>query len=84
MINREEVLKALTELRNDRAKTVRDMELVNAMIAIVNFAPEEGEAKEGHWKAKGKQFVCSECGSKEKAEREYCPHCGAHMVGDFE
>lgn len=78
-------------LRNGKEDNRKELIMINreeALKAMTGLRDDlklsTGGAREGHWTLKGKHYICSECGSKEKAGREYCPHCGAHMVGDFE
>lgn len=82
-----------TETDEDGDTVYSDMKTLNSLLTInkwltkeIKAIPSAEERKEGRWifDEKG-YFFCSECKVKpnsQYATTDYCPNCGAKMVGE--
>ena len=75
-VDKEELEKALRYDRNQYGKGYIDGVLANRLKGI--WLDDEGKKKEN-----GYCGYCSVCGIMSEYLTDYCPHCGANMVGDL-
>ena len=84
LINKDDLWHKFLFLADDMSKSGSARDAYRHCLNIINTFPVTHKYYEARWARNGLYFECANCGELHAEESNYCPHCGAKMLGGEE
>ena len=81
LVSKDDLWHKFLDLSNDVSKLGSARDAYRHCANIVAASLVSQSFCEACWEGKGLYFECANCGKLHSEESNYCPHCGAKMLG---